>query len=201
MTIRYKLDKQLKVVEGFKNPVIIEVHEFTTEAVSKFRADINLAMESDQEVIPILIDSPGGAVHCLKAMIDIINSCPKTIATIGTGHSMSCGAILLTCGTKGYRYSTENNTILLHDISNSVWGKIEELKSTLEHSKEVSEWAFNLLDKNCGKKAGYFKKKFEEKHHADWYLSAEEGLEHGLIDKIGLPHFTVKTKLSVEFED
>jgi len=201
MNIVYKLDKQLKLIESFKKPLTVTVNSFDTEAIIKFRTEIDQAMESTQEIIPIVIDSYGGAVHGLLAMVDIINNCPKTIATIGTGKSMSAGAILLSCGTKGYRYCTKNNTVMLHDVASGSWGKIEEMKVDVKEAERLNECLFDLLDTNCGKKPGFFKKKYDEHHHADWFLTAEEALELGLVDKIGFPHFTIKTKLSIEFED
>lgn len=142
---------------------------------------------SNLPIIPILIDSFGGEVYSLLAMLDIIASSDRPVATIALGKAMSCGSILLACGHKGLRFIGPNSTVMIHDVGSVSFGKIEDLKADVGEAERLNIKIFNLLNEKCGKKPGYFQKLVAEKKHANWYLSAEEVLKHGLVDKIGIP--------------
>ena len=201
MNIIYKPDPNLviKAEESITGPVIVTVNKFNEESAALFRIDIAKAQNTSQTIIPVLIDSYGGEVYSLTSMIDTIKSSEKPISTIAIGKACSCGAILLTCGSPGLRYATKNTTMLIHDNSGGSWGKIEDRKSDTKHGEAIQKWLYDTLDNNCGKKSGYFEKEIHDRAHADWYLTPEDCLKHGLIDQIGMPHFRVTTKLDIEF--
>ena len=89
----------IKDVELRQQPVIVTVHEFTEQSVLKFNEQMCYAQNSGQKVIPIEIDSYGGQVYSLMAMISSIKSSRVPIATIVQGKAMSCGAILASFGS------------------------------------------------------------------------------------------------------
>lgn len=173
-------------------PNIILVNKFTEESSKKFFEDFNKADSDNQDIIPIVIDSYGGYVYSLMAMIDCIKTSNKKIATISIGKSMSCGAILLSCGTEGYRFCSEKSTIMIHDVSSWASGKTEEVQVGAEESKRLNNEIYNILDINCGKNSGYFKELVHDKGHADWYLTSEEAKKHNLVNHIRIPKFEVK---------
>lgn len=201
MNVIYDISDKIRLSDSYSKhkPIIITVNEFTETSMKEFCASMNEAQNTHQDVIPVHIDSYGGNVYSLLGMVDAINSSSKPVATICIGKAMSCGALLLACGHENLRFATENSTIMIHDISKSTFGKIEEIKSSACQADLLQKKIMKLLDDSCGKKEGYFQGLIHDKHHADWFLSPEECLEHGIIDKIGVPTFKVKVTCDITF--
>lgn len=133
-------------------------------------------------------------------MIDVIKNSKKIVATISLSKSMSCGAVLLTFGTEGYRFAGLNSTVMIHEVSSMTFGKITEIKADAAEADRLNNIIFSMMDKNCLKSDGYFKDIVHSKCHADWYLDSNECLKHNLINKIGLPKFKVKVSLDFSME-
>ena len=128
------IDNKIEKVDLRKSPVIITVNKFNEESTKKFRTDINMAANSGQKVIPIVIDSYGGEVYSLMSMVSMIKSCPLPVATIIQGKAMSCGIALASFGTEGMRYMDPDATEMIHEVSSSSWGKNEELKESADET-------------------------------------------------------------------
>lgn len=190
----------IKPEEVMEIPVSIYVNEFSEEAVKIFLEDITKAKNTSQPIIPIYIDSYGGDVYALMAMIDIIESCEKPIATICVGKAMSCGAVLLACGEKGHRYISKNSTIMIHDVSSFSEGKSEEIKSDAAETERLQKQFYKMLDTKCERKDGYFDKLVFNKGRSNLYLDAEQCVKHGLVDEIKMPKFTVEIVHNIIFE-
>lgn len=179
----------------------IFVNEFSEYGVKCFKADFDDIRNINIPIIPILIDSFGGEVYSLLAMLDIIASADKPVATIALGKAMSCGSILLACGSPGLRFMGPHSTVMIHDVGSISFGKIEELKADVGEAERLNNKVFELLNKHCKQKVGYFQKMVAEKKHANWYLSPEEALLRGVVDRIGIPvlnhafNFEVVTEL------
>jgi ATP-dependent Clp endopeptidase proteolytic subunit ClpP len=168
-----------------KNAVL--VNEFTEFGVKSFKADFDDLNSSNLPIIPIYIDSFGGDVYSLLAMLDIISTSVKPVATIALGKAMSCGSILLACGSTGLRFVGPHATVMIHDVATISFGKIEELKSDVGEAERLNIKIFELLNEKCGQPKGYFQKFVAEKKHTNWYLESKEVLKHGLADHVGLP--------------
>ena len=85
-----------------ENPPFIYVTDFDDETVKDFYVKFtSLEFDTKVKIIPIIINSYGGQVYSLLAMLDMISSSKKTICTVATGKAMSCGSILLAAGTPG----------------------------------------------------------------------------------------------------
>lgn len=163
------------------------VNEFSEYGVKCFKAEFDALKNSNIPIIPIIIDSFGGEIYSLLAMLDIMVSCDRPIATIAIGKAMSCGSILLACGSPGLRFIGPNSTVMIHDAGSVSFGKIEDLKADVGEAERLNIKIFGILNERCGKKNGYFQKIVSEKKHANWYLTPEEALKHGVVDKIGIP--------------
>jgi len=187
------------MAEIYDMPVIVKVNKFDEEEVDKFSKSMELAQNTGQPVIPIVIDSYGGAVYSLLAMIGIIDQCEVPVATIGLGKMMSCGSVLLSCGTEGYRYSCPNSTVMIHDVSSWSSGKVEEVKASTAQTDKLNKVVFERMAKNCGQPKDYFLKLLFEKHHAEWYLTSREAKKHNIVNTIGIPSFKINISSSVEF--
>jgi ATP-dependent protease ClpP protease subunit len=168
-----------------KNAVL--VNEFTEYGVKCFKSDFDDLNSSALPIIPVIIDSFGGEVYSLLAMLDIITTATKPVATIALGKAMSCGSILLACGSPGLRFVGPNATVMVHDVATISFGKIEELKADVGEAERLNIKIFEMLNDRCGKPKGYFQKIVAEKKHTNWYLESKEVLKHGLADHVGLP--------------
>jgi len=181
------------------NPVIIRVNEFNEQSASDFSKQIGLAHNTGQDVIPIVIDSYGGQVYSLMSMIASIKASTLPIATIVEGKAMSCGVLLASCGTKGYRYVTEDATLMIHDVSSMQYGKNAELQASADETKRLNEKIYKILDTNCGKDPGYFNKEVFNRGRADWFVTPEEAIAIGLTDHIKMPKFHIISKCEINF--
>ena len=198
----FNVDHRLRInpksfPDVFAAPLTIYVNEFDEESVAKFKKDMEAAQNTGQDVIPIVIDSYGGYVYSLLAMIDIIQQCPTTVATIGLGKMMSCGSVLLTCGCEGYRYASPNSTVMIHDVSSWAGGKNEEIQSSAAQTNKLKKKIFEIMAKNCGHEKSYFLDKLFQKHHAEWYLSSAEAKKENIIQNIKVPSFNIDIKVDV----
>lgn len=165
----------------------IWVNSFDECAVKQFKVEFDELNVSNIPMLPIIIDSFGGEVYSLLAMLDIISTATKPVATIALGKAMSCGSILLSYGTKGLRFAAPNSTIMVHDVASVSIGKIEELKADVSEGDRLNSRIYEILDTQCGKKSGYFQKIITSKKHVNWYLDGKEALKHGIVDHVGVP--------------
>jgi len=184
-------------------PYFITVTDFDIESTKKFRNEFQKAVRRNQQIIPIIIDSYGGVVGSVFAMIDIIRTAKVPVAIIANGYAYSAGAFLLTAGTPGYRYASPLSSIMIHDASSGVIGKSEDIQNTAERLKDLSGQIFKMLDVNCNKSPGYFKKLIKGARNLELHLSPSEAKDHGMIDHIGIPEliFSVDYKLEIKNND
>lgn len=195
-----KISPLLKEFELRKSPIIVRVNKFDEESALKFDQEVAQAHNTGQKVIPIVIDSYGGQVYSLMAMIASIKNAEIPVATIVEGKAMSCGAILSTFGAEGMRFMDPNATIMIHDVSSGDFGKIEELKSSVGEAERLNDIVYKMMARNCGKKEDYFLKIVDQKKHADWFMGAEEALKHNIVNQLRVPKFNIEIGVSIEFE-
>ena len=195
-----KVSPLLKEFELRKSPIIVRVNKFDEESALKFDQEIAQAHNTGQKVIPVVIDSYGGQVYALMAMISSIKNAELPVATIVEGKAMSCGAILTTFGTEGMRFMDPNATIMIHDVSSGDFGKIEELKSSVGEAERLNDIVYKMMARNCGKKEDYFLKIVDQKKHADWFMGADEALKHNIVNQLRVPKFNIDVSVSIEFE-
>lgn len=193
-----KVSEYIKEIELRQNPVIVTVNEFTEESAQKFNSEMSMAQNSGQKIIPIEIDSYGGQVYALMSMISSIKSSRIPVATIVQGKAMSCGAILASFGTEGYRYMSEHSTMMIHDVSSGAFGKIEELKSDVRETERLNDIVYKMMAHNCGKPEDYFTKIIHQRGHSDWFLDANTAKEHNIINHIKLPELVIEAKIEID---
>ena len=194
----YKRSELLKDAELRYTPVVIRVQDFTPKSAKEFSDQMQLAHNTGQPIIPIVIDSYGGQVYSLMSMVSEIKNSKIPIATIVQGKAMSCGAILSTFGADGMRYMDRDATVMIHDVSSMAWGKIEELKSSTVEADRLNKIVYEMMAKNCKQKKNYFLDIIHSKGHADWYLDAEECLFHNIAQHVELP--TLEVSIGVNFK-
>ena len=195
-----KVSPLLKEYELRKSPVIIRVNKFDEESAKKFSDSVAQAHNTGQKVIPVVIDSYGGQVYSLMTMISAIKHAELPIATIVEGKAMSCGAVLLTFGEEGLRFADPDATVMIHDVSSGVYGKIEELKADVKEAERLDTKIYTMMARNCGKKDDYFKKKVFVKKHADWFMGADEAKKHGIVNHLRVPKLNIEIDVDIDFE-
>ena len=180
--------------------MMIRVNKFDEESARKFAAEMGQAHNTGQDIIPVIIDSYGGQVYSLMSMISAIKHAELPVATIVEGKAMSCGAILFSFGSDGYRFMDPDATLMIHDVSSMDWGKVEELKAGAYEADRLNAKVYKMMAQNCGKKDDYFMKIVDKKKHADWFLDAEEAKKHNLAQHLRVPKLAIKVSVDIDFE-
>ena len=185
----------IKSIELRVDPIIIRVNKFDEESAKEFTDLMSRAQNTGQSVIPVVIDSYGGQVYSLMAMIGSIKSSRVPVATIVEGKAMSCGALLFSFGAEGMRYMDPDATLMIHDVSSFAMGKVEEIKSDAKEVDRLNKKVYEMMARNCGKPSDYFLKMVHERGHADWYLDAQEAKSHNVANELRIPTLTCKVDL------
>ena len=188
--------KEKEFIDGL--PVVIRVRKFDEAAAKEFSEQVSKAQNTGQPIDPVIIDSYGGQVYSLMSMISDIKHSKIPVATMIQGKAMSCGAILFSFGTEGQRYMDSDATLMIHDVSSSGWGKIEEIKADVKEAERLNKKIFRMIAKNCGQEEDYFLNIIHDKGHADWYLDYEEAKRLKIANHDHIP--TMKITANVKFE-
>ncbi len=190
----------IKEIELRKPPQIIRVNKFDEKSAKEFQDQVSLAHNTGQKIIPVIIDSYGGQVYSLMAMISSIRAAELPVATIVEGKAMSCGAVLFTFGEEGLRFMDPDATVMIHDVSSMDFGKVEELKAGAAEADRLNEKIYTMMARNCGKKDDYFLKIVDKKKHADWFLDAEEAKKHGMANQLRVPKLSINVDVSIDLD-
>jgi ATP-dependent Clp protease, protease subunit len=163
---------------------IIMLNEQVTDATANIIVSQLLFLESDNPDADIYfyINSPGGSVTAGMAIYDTMQYIKPNISTICIGFAASMGSLLLTAGTKGKRYSLPNSEILIHQPS--VHGGFQGQATDI---KIHTDWLLRTkrkLNKIYSEKTGQSIETIERDMERDYFMSAEEALSYGIIDKI-----------------
>ena len=198
--MHYKLNVSplLKEYELRSPPVVVRVNKFTEDSAKEFAQKMAMAHNTGQKVIPILIDSYGGQVYSLMAMVACIRAAEIPVATIIEGKAMSCGAVLFSFGDDGMRYMDKDATIMIHEVSSATWGKNEEIQASAEETKRLNDKILQMMGRNCGKPEDFFLKKIHDKGHADWFIEADEALSFNLANHLRVPKLQIDVGVSIE---
>lgn len=141
---------------------------------------LHLAYEDPNKDIKLYINSPGGSVYDGLAIYDTIQYIKPDVQTIGIGLQASMGAFLLSSGAKGKRFVLPNSRVMIHQPSSGTQGKISDQEITLREGLFLKQRLNEILAKNTGQKLA----KIEKDADRDFWMSAEEAKEYGLIDGV-----------------
>ena len=139
-----------------------------------------LANEDPKADIHLYINSPGGHIYDGLAIFDTMNFIKPDVATYGIGLQASMGAFLLSSGAKGKRYMLPNAKTMIHQPSSGTQGKITDMEISLREGLNLKEKLAEILAKNTGQKLA----KIREDMERDYWMTAKEAKEYGLIDDI-----------------
>lgn len=139
-----------------------------------------LENENPKKDIIMYVQSPGGHVTAGLAIYDTMQYIKPDVVTVCIGMAASMGAILLTGGAKGKRFTLPNAEVMIHQPLGGVEGQAADIKIHAEHIVKMRE----RLNKIIAKHTGQSLKKVEKDTDRDNFLTAEEALKYGLIDRI-----------------
>jgi ATP-dependent Clp protease protease subunit len=139
-----------------------------------------LASEDPKKDISLYINSPGGSLTAGLAIYDTMHHVPCDVATLCIGQAYSMSAILLAGGASGKRHALPHSRLMLHQP----WGGVGGQASDIEiHAREIMNWRTRLNDILVND-TGQTIETIESVTERDYFLSAEEGIEFGLIDNL-----------------
>ena len=141
------------------------------------------AQDPDKD-IQFYINSPGGSVTAGMAIFDTMRYIKCDVATITIGMAASMGAFLLSAGTKGKRMALPNAEIMIHQPSAGTQGQITDMAIHLKRLQTIKERMNQIMAENTGRTVEEVTAACER----DNFMSAEEALEFGLIDKVIYNH-------------
>lgn len=144
-----------------------------------------LASQDPKKDIKIYINSPGGVLTSALAVYDTMQYVKCPVSTVCIGEAASGAAVLLAAGTKGKRYALPNSEILLHQVAVSgVSGQAVEVEIAAKQVVKLKDKVNKILAKHTGQKLS----RVEKDTDRDFYLSAEQAKEYGIVDEV------IKTK-------
>jgi ATP-dependent Clp protease protease subunit len=139
-----------------------------------------LEQQDPDKDISLYINSPGGSVTAGLAIYDTMNFIKCDVSTICVGMAASMGAFLLSSGAKGKRFALPHSEILIHQPLGGMKGQASDIKIHADHMLRTRDKLNEILAKNTGKPIEIIERDTDR----DNFMTAEEALAYGLIDKI-----------------
>ena len=139
-----------------------------------------LESEDPDKDIQFYINSPGGVVTSGLAIYDTMNYIKPDVSTICIGQAASMGAVLLSSGAKGKRFSLPNSNIMIHQPSGGAQGQASDIVIQAEQIIKIKERLNHILANNTGQDL----EKIEKDTDRDFAMTAEEALKYGVIDQV-----------------
>ena len=137
------------------------------------------SQDKDKE-IKLYINSPGGSVTAGLAIYDTMQYIRPDVSTICVGMAASMGAVLLTAGAKGKRYSLPNSEIMIHQVLGGVQGQATDIKIHAERILQMKDTLSAIIAEHSGQPLD----KVGADTERDKFMSAKEAQKYGLIDKV-----------------
>lgn len=139
-----------------------------------------LQMEDGKKDINLYINSPGGSVTAGLAIYDTMQFLTCSVNTYCIGMAASMGAVLLAAGAKGKRYALPNSDIMIHQVSGGARGTASDVERTVEFMYKLKKRLIRILADHTGKDENTVQVDSDR----DYYMTAEEAKEYGLVDEV-----------------
>lgn len=141
---------------------------------------IYLEAKNPEKDICVYINSPGGSVTAGMAIYDTMKYVKCDVSTICVGLAASMGAFLLAAGTKGKRFCLPNSEVMIHQPLGGAQGQASDIEITANHIVKTKKKMTEMLAKNTGQPLSKVAKDVDR----DYYMTAEEAVKYGLVDKV-----------------
>lgn len=202
------LDKYISISDNYISPTIIEERQLNVAQMDVFSrlmmdriiflgVPINdyvaniiqaqlLFLESvdAKKDIQIYMNTPGGSVYAGLGIYDTIQYISPDVSTICTGMAASMGAVLLCCGAEGKRTALQHSRILIHQPMGGAEGQASDIEITAREIIKLKKELYEIISKHSGQTY----KKIEKDADRDYWMTAKEAKEYGMIDEILLKH-------------
>ena len=172
--IDYDIDVNRRIIY-FTGPVDIHTPTFINHRIDKI-CDIT---NNHKSSIDIDLTSPGGDVYGMLGAIDVIRQAPVPLNITGRGMIMSAASLILMAGT-GQRALEPHSTVMVHSIRSWLEGSSQDIHTEAAHLQKLQSIVYNLFAEFSNKQ----KKYWSNKSNVDWYLTPQECLKLGMIDRI-----------------
>ncbi|MCU4165282.1 ATP-dependent Clp endopeptidase proteolytic subunit ClpP [Carboxylicivirga caseinilyticus] len=130
--------------------------------------------------ISIYFNTPGGSVHAGLGIYDTMQYISSDVATICTGMAASMGAVLLTAGTKGKRSALKHSRVMIHQPMGGAQGQASDIEITAREILKLKKELYTIIADHSGNTY----KKVEKDSDRDYWMTAEEAKEYGMIDEV-----------------
>ncbi|MDQ3620883.1 MAG: ATP-dependent Clp protease proteolytic subunit [Verrucomicrobiota bacterium] len=152
-----------------------------------------LQMEDGKKDINVYINSPGGSVSSGLAIYDTMQFLTCDVNTYCIGMAASMGAVLLAAGSKGKRYALPNSDIMIHQVSGGAQGTASDVERTVEYMFKLKKRLIRILSEHTGQKEEQVKHDSDR----DYYMSAKEAKDYGLVDEVVTSRREIKLEIPV----
>ena len=175
-------ERSYDIYSRLLNDRIVMLNEEVNSATASIVVAQLLYLESQDPTkdISLYINSPGGSVTDGFAIYDTMNYIKCDVSTTCIGMAASMGAFLLTAGAKGKRYALPNADIMIHQPSGGARGQATDMEIHTKHILDIKKRLNQILADNTGQPVDVIAKDTNR----DNFMTAQEALEYGLIDKV-----------------
>ena len=163
-----------------KDRIIILNGEINDNTANVVVAELLYLDSLNSDDICLYINSPGGSITAGMAIYDTMNFIKSDVSTICIGLAASMAAFILSSGKKGKRYALPNAEVMIHQPLGGAQGQATEIKIAAEHILKLKDKLNTILAKNTNKPL----EKIQNDTERDYFLTSDDALEYGLIDKI-----------------
>ena len=163
-----------------KDRIIILNGEINDSLANSIVAQLLFLDSENHEDISLYINSTGGVITSGMAIYDTMNFIKSDVSTICIGLAASMAAFILSSGKKGKRYALPNAEVMIHQPLGGAQGQATEIKIAAEHILKLKDKLNTILAKNTNKPL----EKIQNDTERDYFLTSDDALEYGLIDKI-----------------
>ena len=164
----------------FYDRIIFLADDVTSDSANIIKAQLLYLNSTGDDDIKLFLDTRGGEVISGLGVIDVMNYVTPDVCTYCMGMCASMGAVILSNGTKGKRYSLPHGEIMIHQIRGGSQGVFSDMKINLLHSERLQKSLYEILASNTGKPY----EQIEKDADRDFWMTAEEAVNYGLIDEI-----------------
>ncbi len=163
-----------------KDRIIFLGDEVNPDTANLVVAQLLFLDSQSHDDISFYINTPGGLVYDGLAIVDTMNLIKSDVATFGVGLQASMGAVLLASGTKGKRYMLPHAKTMIHQVSSGTTGKFTDMEIDLRETLALKNTLIDILTEATGQN----RDKVYQDMERDYWMTASEAKEYGLIDEI-----------------
>ena len=155
-----------------------EVNDYTANVIQAQLLYLD-SVDSERD-ISIYLNTPGGSVYAGLGIYDTMQFIRSRVATICTGMAASMGAVLLVAGEKGMRAALPHSRVMIHQPMGGIQGQASDIEITAKEILKLKDELYQIISDHSGQTV----KKIRQDADRDYWMTAEEALKYGMIDKV-----------------